>query len=61
MLCLLPFVVCSLLHVKKETKDKNLPIVYDNGPTDSLKLNQIQIIASHNSYHLKPTPVFLPG
>jgi hypothetical protein len=26
--------------------------VYDNGPTDSLKINQIQIIASHNSYHL---------
>ena len=38
---------------KKETRNKNIPIVYDNGPTDSLKLNQIQIIASHNSYHLK--------
>lgn len=38
---------------KKETKDKNLSAVYDNGPTDSLKINQIQIIASHNSYHQK--------
>ena len=47
-LCLLVFASC-----KKETKDKNVPVVYDNGPTDSLKLNQIQIIASHNSYHLK--------
>lgn len=51
----LPFALCCLLiaSCKKETKDKNLPIVYDNGPTDSLKMNQIQIIASHNSYHQK--------
>ncbi len=38
---------------KKETQ-QGIPIVnsgFDNGPTDSLKLNQIQIIASHNSYH----------
>ncbi len=26
-----------------------------NGPTDSLKMNQIQVIASHNSYHIKPS------
>jgi hypothetical protein len=26
---------------------------FDNGPTDSLKLNEIQVIASHNSYHKK--------
>ena len=34
---------------KGETKitDKG----FDNGPTDSLKLNEIQVIASHNSYH----------
>lgn len=38
---------------KKEPKEKTGPTVYDNGPTDSLKLNQIQVIASHNSYHLK--------
>ena len=38
---------------KKET-EKILGVQsYDNGPTDSLKLNQIQIIASHNSYHVK--------
>lgn len=38
---------------KKEIQ-KSLPLeetAFDNGPTDSLKLNQIQIIASHNSYH----------
>ncbi len=51
----LPLAFCFLFMAscKKETKDKVLPIVYDNGPTDSLKLNQIQVIASHNSYHLK--------
>ncbi|HLP19065.1 MAG TPA: Ca2+-dependent phosphoinositide-specific phospholipase C [Chitinophagales bacterium] len=47
---------CCLLFVascKKETKGKDGPEVFDNGPTDSLKMNQVQIIASHNSYHLK--------
>lgn len=34
-------------------KDKTNSIIYDNGPTDSLRLNQIQVIGSHNSYHLK--------
>ncbi len=38
---------------KKEPKGKDGPAVYDNGPTDSLKMNQIQVIASHNSYHQK--------
>ena len=38
-------------------KDGNTIIVYDNGPTDSLKINQIQVIASHNSYHLKTDSV----
>lgn len=54
----LPVILCFLIcaSCKKETKDKNLPTVYDNGPTDSLKLNQIQVIASHNSYHLKTDP-----
>ena len=35
---------------------KPLPVVaktYSNGPVDSLKINQITILASHNSYHLK--------
>lgn len=37
---------------KKQTEKILLvATTYDNGPTDSLKLNQIQIIASHNSYH----------
>jgi hypothetical protein len=35
---------------------KNIVKGFDNGPTDSLKLNEIQIIASHNSYHLKTDP-----
>lgn len=38
---------------KKETEKLLGVESFDNGPTDSLKLNQIQIIASHNSYHLK--------
>lgn len=39
---------------KKDDNDfKKNEVVYDNGPTDSLRINQIQIIASHNSYHLK--------
>lgn len=39
---------------KKEEKEfKKNEVVYDNGPTDSLRLNEIQVIASHNSYHLK--------
>ena len=39
---------------KKDNELKKTDVVYDNGPTDNLKINQIQIIASHNSYHLKP-------
>jgi len=34
-------------------KDKKEGLLYDNGPTDSLRINEIQILASHNSYHLK--------
>jgi hypothetical protein len=37
--------------------NKNITKGFDNGPTDSLRLNEIQIIASHNSYHLKTDPV----
>ncbi|MFN8287585.1 MAG: Ca2+-dependent phosphoinositide-specific phospholipase C [Chitinophagales bacterium] len=42
---------------KKDTTPKKNVVVYDNGPTDSLKINQIQVIASHNSYHLKTDSV----
>jgi hypothetical protein len=38
---------------KDDNTKKKDEVVYDNGPTDSLRINQIQIIASHNSYHLK--------
>lgn len=44
--------VISSCEREREHKQK----VYDNGPTDSLKINEIQIIASHNSYHLKTDP-----
>ena len=43
----------SLILIAACDKEQNhKEKVYDNGPTDSLKINQIQIIASHNSYHL---------
>lgn len=38
---------------KKDNDAKAKEALYDNGPTDSLRINQIQVIASHNSYHLK--------
>ncbi len=42
------------LYACKKTETKILiKKTFDNGPTDSLRLNQIQVIASHNSYHLK--------
>src|SRR5438046_7466122 len=47
---------CTLIIIASCKKDKvntNTVTTFDNGPTDSLKLNQIQIIASHNSYHLR--------
>lgn len=53
-LFLLALIICFAGSCKKETKSKDqLPFGYDNGPTDSLKLNQIQVIASHNSYRLR--------
>lgn len=58
---LLPVLGSGLLIFSACKKDdlKNGPIVYDNGPTDSLKLNEMQVIASHNSYHLRTdTAVF---
>lgn len=57
--CLFLFMATSC----KKEKKKQI-IVYDNGPTDNLKINEIQIIASHNSYHLKTDQVvfdFLKG
>ena len=39
-------------------RDTSLVIkTYSNGPVDSLKINQITILASHNSYHLKTDSV----
>ena len=48
----LPFAILLFMFAACK-KEKNTTQVYDNGPTDSLKINQIQVIASHNSYHLK--------
>lgn len=45
----------GIYSCKKETSDRQTG-GYDNGPTDSLRMNEIQIIASHNSYHLKTDP-----
>ncbi|MCW5908738.1 MAG: hypothetical protein KIS94_12820 [Chitinophagales bacterium] len=41
--------LCGCKKYETKITDKG----FDNGPTDSLKMNEIQIIASHNSYHLK--------
>lgn len=46
------FALCFVSACKKGD-EKRKEVIFDNGPTDSLRLNQIQIIASHNSYHLK--------
>lgn len=56
LLALTGLVLFFTAACKKETIKKT-NVVYDNGPTDSLKINQIQVIASHNSYHLKTDSV----
>ncbi|MDB5283830.1 MAG: hypothetical protein JWO06_2905 [Bacteroidota bacterium] len=38
---------------KKERSANAAPVYFYNGPTDSLKVNQMSIVASHNSYHQK--------
>jgi len=38
---------CFIFSCRKDPK-------IDTDPTNTLKINQVQIIASHNSYHLKP-------
>lgn len=48
----LPFAILLFMFASCK-KDKATTQIYDNGPTDSLKMNQMQVIASHNSYHLK--------
>jgi hypothetical protein len=53
---LLLFACSSLLIIcacHKSDDQQSIKIAYDNGPTDSLKINQVQVIASHNSYHKK--------
>ncbi len=52
-----PVVLCAvvvfLFGCGKDDRKFTGGIVYSNGPTDSLKINQIQVLASHNSYHQK--------
>ena len=52
---------CLFLAVFSCKKDKpftqSANATYSNGPVDSLKINQISILASHNSYHLKTDSV----
>jgi hypothetical protein len=45
--CIVILLLTASCHKEKKA------LVYDNGPTDSLKINEVQFIASHNSYHLK--------
>lgn len=57
MKCFAPVFLLLLFFVSSCERDReHKQKVYDNGPTDSLKINEIQIIASHNSYHLKTDP-----
>ena len=46
--------VVMAFSCKKETRiTQSANSAYSNGPTDSLKINQLTILASHNSYHLR--------
>jgi hypothetical protein len=45
----------SILAFFSSCDKQNAPEIIGNGATDSLKINQIQVIASHNSYHIKPS------
>ena len=52
VLCLLGL-FCACKKDKQITQRSGVIFTYSNGPVDSLKINQISILASHNSYHLK--------
>ena len=43
-------------HASAQVNDKRLP---DRAISDDIKLNQLQIIGTHNSYHLAPEPTLL--
>jgi hypothetical protein len=49
------FLLSALLSCKKDKTAAQPPaaVTYSNGPVDSLKINQITILASHNSYHYR--------
>lgn len=53
MKSVIPFCCVAILLLTASCHKEKKALVYDNGPTDSLKINEVQFIASHNSYHLK--------
>jgi len=57
MKCYVVLLLCLLITFSACKKDKavaqKVGVTYNNGPADSLKINQVSILASHNSYHLK--------
>lgn len=60
LLLLLVGGIVSIYSCSKDNeKDQKLSVTYDNGPTDSLKINQVQVVASHNSYHIKTDSAIL--
>ncbi len=64
MKCYVALGCCFLLFICSCKKDKVVAekakvVVYSNGPVDSLKINQVSILASHNSYHLRTDSISL--
>ena len=54
------FLSCIILAFScKKILPTNNPstVYYNNGPTDSLRINQMTVVASHNSYHKKTDSV----
>jgi hypothetical protein len=55
---ILPLLLLAVISCKKDKiVPPTPPVVYSNGAVDSLKINQITILASHNSYHFKTDSV----
>lgn len=55
LLSAIAFLISSCCKEKTENTNTG------NGATDSLRINQIQVIASHNSYHLKTDSAVFAG
>src|SRR4051812_13034465 len=64
--CVYLLIACLIFasSCKKERSQASQPVYFYNGPTDSLTVNQMTVVASHNSYHKKTDSVifsFLTG